>query len=132
MLIKQNKDIKGIYVKNTEHKISQYADDTSLALDGSPKSLFAALDTIEFFSSFSGLKINTSKTKIVWIGSKKFSDQVFHHSRWKLEWGATTFDLLGIKFSVNLEEMDDINFGHRIPKIVALIEQWKRRIFALL
>jgi hypothetical protein len=68
VLIKQNKDIKGIYVKNTEHKISQYADDTLLALDGSPKSLFAALDTIEFFSSFSGLKVNTSKTKIVWIG----------------------------------------------------------------
>jgi hypothetical protein len=45
-----------------------------------------------------------------------------------LEWGATTFDLLGIKFSVNLEEIDDINFGHQIPKIVALIEQWTRRI----
>ena len=70
ILIKQNKSIKSICINNTEHKISQYADDTSLALDGSPQSLFAALDTIEYFSSFSGLRINTSKTKIVWIGSK--------------------------------------------------------------
>jgi hypothetical protein len=39
---------------------------------------------------------------------------------------------LGIKFSVNLEEMDDIDFGHQIQKIVALIEQWKRRILTLI
>lgn len=71
ILIKQNHDIKSICINNTEHKISQYADDTSLVLDGSPKSLFAALDTIDYYSSFSGLKINTCKTKIIWIGSKK-------------------------------------------------------------
>ena len=40
--------------------ISQYANDTSLTLDGSPNSLFAALDTLDFFSKFSGLKINCS------------------------------------------------------------------------
>lgn len=34
---------------NTEHKISKYADDTSLVLGGSSKSLFAALDTIDRF-----------------------------------------------------------------------------------
>ena len=58
ILIKQNTDIKGIFIDNKEHKISQYADDTSFVLDGSPKSLFAALDTIDFYSSFSGLKVN--------------------------------------------------------------------------
>lgn len=35
--MKQNKDIKGILIKNKEH-ISQHADDTLLALNGSPKS----------------------------------------------------------------------------------------------
>lgn len=59
ILIKQNFDIRGIIVNGNEHKISQYADDTSLILDGSPMSLFAALDTLEFFSHISGLKINT-------------------------------------------------------------------------
>lgn len=65
ILIKQNKDIRGICVYDREHKISQYADDTSLILDGSASSLFNALETLELFSKISGLKVNSSKTKII-------------------------------------------------------------------
>lgn len=128
ILVKQNTCIKGIVVNGKEHKISQYADDTTLLLDGSPKSLFAALDTVDFFSTFSGLKINSSKTKIVWIGSKKFSKQVYHHTRWKLVWGCTTFSLLGIEFSIDLENIVNLNYDIQIPKIKAMIQQWNRRI----
>lgn len=128
ILIKQNKDIRGIFVYDREHKISQYADDTSLILDGSASSLFNALETLELFSKISGLQVNSSKTKIVWFGSKKFSSEVFHHSRWKLDWGATEFVLLGIHFSVDLEKIPDLNYDIQIPKIIALIQQWERRI----
>ena len=31
----------------------------------------AALNTLELFGSFSGLKMNTGKTKVIWIGRKK-------------------------------------------------------------
>ena len=89
---------------------------------------FTAPDTIDFFSNLSGLKINNSKTKIVWIGSKKISSGVFHHSRWKLDWGSDFFNLLGIKFSVVLDKITSLNYGHQIPKVFSLIEQWKRRI----
>lgn len=128
ILIKRNKDIKGIIVNDKEHKISQYADDTSLTLDGSEKSLHAALDTLDYFSKISGLKVNCSKTKIIWIGSKKFSAEVFHHARWKLDWGSNTFTLLGIHFSVVLDKILDLNYDLQIPKLYALIQQWKRRI----
>lgn len=43
ILIKQNRDIRGIFVYDREHKISQYADDTSLIIDGSASSLFMLL-----------------------------------------------------------------------------------------
>jgi hypothetical protein len=128
ILIKQNKDIKGIVINDEEHKISQYADDTSLALDGSEKSLFNALETLEFFSRLSGLKINTSKTKIIWIGSRKFSSDVYHHPRWKLDWGSTSFTLLGMVFSVDLDQIVNLNYSTKIPTIHAMIRQWSRRI----
>lgn len=57
-----------------------------------------------------------------------FSDQFYHHTRQKLDWGSTTFYPLGIQFLVDLNEIIDINFGLQIPKIIALIEQWKRII----
>ena len=42
-MIIQNKKIRGINFNNTEIKISQYADDTTLILDGQAVSLHAAL-----------------------------------------------------------------------------------------
>lgn len=48
-----------------EHRSSQYADDNLLTLDGLPKSLFIALENLDFFSKFSGFKVSCSKTKIV-------------------------------------------------------------------
>lgn len=79
------------------------------------------------FASISGLRINFTKTKMVWIGSKKFSKDVFHHSRWKLTWNNTTFDLLGIKFSVNLQEMPELNYKSKFLEIEQTIKQWKSR-----
>ena len=40
--IQKNTDIKGLMVKDTEIKLSQYADNTTLILDGSKKSLSEA------------------------------------------------------------------------------------------
>lgn len=39
ILIKQNTNIRGIVVSGKEHKITQYTDDTTLTLDGSPESV---------------------------------------------------------------------------------------------
>lgn len=61
----------------------------------------------------SGLKINSTKTKIIWIGSTI---------------GSTTFSLLGINFSVDLETITDINYNLILPKVKSLIQQWNRRI----
>ena len=68
ILIKQNKGIKSIFVYDKEHKLYQYADETSLILDGSSSSLFYAFDTLELFSKISGPLVNSSKTKIIWFG----------------------------------------------------------------
>lgn len=54
------------------NKITQYADDKTLTIDGSQESLFNSVVTLDFFSKLSGLKINSPKTKMVWIGSRMY------------------------------------------------------------
>ena len=51
--------------------MTQFADDTTF-LDGSKDSLVAAFNTLEIFGSLSRLKVNTEKTKIIWLGRKTF------------------------------------------------------------
>ena len=56
-------------MNDTESLISQYADDTFLVLDGCETSLRETLICFENFYKGSGLKINTSKTRVVWVGN---------------------------------------------------------------
>ena len=55
--------IKGILIQNKEYKLSQYADDTQIFLDGSDLSLRKTLAKLKSFHSFSRLKINVEKTR---------------------------------------------------------------------
>ena len=48
--IRNNKDIKVIKVNNIEFRISQYADDTSIILDGAESSLNQTISELEKFS----------------------------------------------------------------------------------
>lgn len=85
------------------------------------------LRVLDYFADLSGLKINYTKTKMVWIGSEKFSRNVFHHTRWKLNWNNSTFYLLGIKFSVTLDEMSSLNYEPKLSEIKSISNQWKLR-----
>ena len=53
---------------NTEIKISQVADDTTI-FTGDSESTFEVIDTINKFSRVSGLKLNMSKTEGIWFQS---------------------------------------------------------------
>ena len=74
--IRKTKCIKGIMISQNEVKISQYADDTTLFLDGSKESLLSALQVLENFRKMSGLKLNNKKTEALWIGVYKESDVI--------------------------------------------------------
>ena len=56
-------------MNNTEIILSQYADDTTLILNGNQDSLSTVLSTIENFANVSGLKLNDKKTEALYIGS---------------------------------------------------------------
>lgn len=76
-MIRQNKTLKGINIFGKEFRISQYADDTSVFLDGSESSLREVLDLLDYFYQMSGLKVNIEKTNVIWIGVKAGSLERF-------------------------------------------------------
>jgi hypothetical protein len=71
ILIRQNVKIKGIKLNEVEVLLSQFADDTTVCLDGTEESFNECMRMLQLFSDVSGLKINKDKTIVVWLGSKK-------------------------------------------------------------
>ena len=132
LMIRNNKDISGISGKiriklfDYEYKLLQYADDTTILLDGSEKSLKAALTLEDQFSKFSGLKHNYDKTCCVKIGAVK--DVHLHFStRYNIQWSQEPFTFLGITFTENLENILELNYKEKIDIIKRMICTWSRR-----
>ena len=126
LLVHNNQNIKGIKIGNTEYMLTQFADDTTLLMDGSRESLHAAWNTLEIFGSMSGLKMNTMKTKVIWIGRKRFSKDKLKVNT-TLEWGTTEFNLLGLEFNVDLDKMVQKNYLNAIVQSKLILNNWKKR-----
>ena len=120
-------EIVGIKIGKTEFKMVQYVDDTTIILDGSRDSLQAALNVLEIYGSLSGLRVNTEKTKIIWIGKRKHSkDKLLISS--KLDWGSSEFSLLGINFSVDLERIPQMKYTKALDKARKTMNHWNTRL----
>ena len=99
--IRKNQRIEGIRIFGYEHKISQYADDTTLVIKNCKNNLNKVLDTLKFFHSISGLKVNIEKTKVVQLGQIGGS-RMINLEKEKLEL-TDEFVLLGIQFNKKKE-----------------------------
>ena len=71
--VRNNKSIKGIHINQSKHKISQYAHDTSVFLDGSEKSLNEMLKELEDFASISGLKITLRRHSLYGLAQRNLT-----------------------------------------------------------
>ena len=131
MKIRSNPKIEGTFFHENESLLSQYADDTFLVLDGTETSLRETLNCFDSFQKVSGLKINSSKTKAVWVGNKKYSDLILCPDL-KLQWCSSNFKLLGIEFSLDLDSMPEINFSKKIKEVSGILKSWQHRKLTLM
>ena len=69
-LVRQNRQIEGIWIGEKHKKLELFADDSTFFLKDIA-SLNAVLKSIQEFYLFSSLKINTTKSEAGWIGSSK-------------------------------------------------------------
>ena len=122
--IRNNTNIKGISVKV---KISQYADDTTLILDRSLKSLSYSLDLLDDFGKVSGLKLNDRKTEALWIGSCIGNDQTTLPSK-NFKWPKATVKALGLWISTDSDMSTSLNYNEKLKNVHLIPEDYTTSI----
>ena len=70
--------------------------------------------------------MNTNKTTVIWIGRKKYSKDKLQVSV-NLDWGTTHFNLLGIIFSVDLNEMITLNYSKALENSKKTLTFWNKQ-----
>ena len=68
------------------------------------------------------------KKHIVWIGKKRHCKDELDITK-DLVWGNQTFNLLGVKYSINLETMIKINYDPLLQNIDNCLNSWKKKHF---
>ena len=126
LAFKQSTNIEGITIRQREHRLSQYADDTSAFLKASEQNLRNCLEILEWFYRKSGLKINIHKTKVIRIGPIRETDRRFCREN-NLD-RVTKFTALGIDYDVlDLENITELNISLKIDSMKRLILYWSSR-----
>ena len=105
--------------------MARFADDTSVYLDVSRESFENVIGTLNEFALWSGLKLNSEKSRVVWLGSKESGTIFLPHLR--LKWNPTTFNVLGIIYSIDLGKMIDVNYHPKLKQIQISLKSWRAR-----
>ena len=130
LAIRQNPQIKGLYLGDTEIKIRQYADDLWSALDPTSENINNMLSTLDHFAQFSGLVINLEKSAVIRIGSLRNSNAIYYTQR-KLFWSDGPVKILGIYVSTNWVEAYSSNFLNLLDTIRQICDTWSNRTLDL-
>ena len=124
--IRNENKIRGIVIDNIEHKILQFADDTTCVLKDED-SVGELFHTIDKFTQYSGLKLNIDKTSLIWLGPwRKKTDGI---DNLKVEQGC--FNILGIFVGRDKKSKDKYNFHDKIMNMRKSFNIWSGRNLTL-
>ena len=126
--IRQNQNIKGIKLpdNNTELKISQLADDTSIFISDK-ESVNKVLEEVEMFGNMAGPKLNTEKTIGIWLG--KWKDNKDEKS--SIHWSSDPVKTLGVYFGHDINAVEKLNWENKISKATTCLKKWQSRKLSL-
>ena len=103
-------------------KLSQYADDTT-ALLADVQSVSNLFDLLSLFEKCSGLKINQTKSEMLWLGSLRHrKDAIFN-----LQISDEPVYALGVHFTFNIETSHKKNFLEKLGPLKKTLSIWSRR-----
>ena len=126
---------RGIKIENHSCKLSLFADDLAIYLNGSLHQFERVFMKLDIFALASGCKVNLQKSQAIYIGSnigklrKPFENK-------GLNWPSTEIKYLGVNIPVdNLKSEKNLltlNFNKFLPKAETLLNIWSSRGLSLL
>ena len=122
--LRRDENIKGFKTNAIEQKLSQFADDTTLILDGSEHSFLLAIEVLDGFHEISGIKVSYEKTKMFWIGSGKGTGPL-PCNKPDISWVGGKKIALGVWFAPDRNVMILSNYDEKIAKIKNIIQSWQ-------
>ena len=126
--IRHEKDIKGITVKDTEIKATEFADDINNFLSDI-RSVKLALREYEVFGRVSGLVCNLSKCQAMALGTTQPQPLLYNNE--EIEW-VDELTITGIIFGKSNEQLREKNFETVIDKLQSKLNIWKQRDLSLI
>ena len=126
IMVRENKDIQGIFINNVEHKIAQYADDTEFLLQGDRRSFETCINVLEAFGKKSGLVLNADKSSALWLGREKRSKKKYMQHL-GIQWNPDKIKVLGIWITCSVEECTRLNYEDKFYETKKLFQIWSKR-----
>ena len=119
--IRQDKGFRGVKVFQKELKISQFADDTTLLISNR-NSVSRALNVLDNFGNLSGLRLNSSKTKAMWLGSGPWRH--CKETPFGFQWPEKPLRILGSYVSYDVKQNEKLNFETKLQKMQSIFDVW--------
>lgn len=127
--VRSSEAIEGLKIGAIESKISMYADDTCFLISPKHSCLHNLLELLETFSTYSGLKLNYEKCKVLRIGSLKRTHFKIQ-TNLPIDWTDGPVNILGIQIPESLKDLQ-INYEAKLGKIEKIMQPWKRTFLTL-
>ena len=124
--IRQQNNIEGIKIFETEHQISQFANDTSLFLKNIT-SVSNAIKILGLVGNITGLGLNLGKTKANCLGSWRTNI----NKPLQLNWTKEPVRALGIFISYNEQGNNKENVAKKIDNLNTKLDIWRGRKLSL-
>ena len=121
-------DIASVKIKDTQHKISLYADNVLLFLSKPKTSTLPLLHLMNTFGSFSGYKTNRQKSELMPI-SRPVDMQFLLSTPFRTV--MDKFTSLGIVVTRDLDQLFKANWDMKIYQLKQNIDFWKTLPFSL-
>ena len=110
--------------KSITTKVGAYADDVTIIMPRSERSMKEVVSTLDKFELIAGLKVNKDKTQVLRIGKGATSDKILCEDL-GLKW-VTRLKVLGVNLSAAPHEMME-NLDEKISEIESLLNNFTYR-----